>query len=698
MMQSDSYVLIGQGRWVAKLAAGLNEVGTPVHAVPLDSARAALTPRTWRAVRSAAVVLRVGFRPGAATWRGRAFDLALRTFGRRATTASYWIGTDVLKFSEDLERGTRVAAWRSPALAIDHHLAGSEPLRRELVDKGIGAVTVDFPWRTVEAPSEPPPFPTQFTVLTYVPDGRPDFYGGPTILAVARHFPDVRFEVMGGSGGWAADAPPNISFLGWVEDPARAYERATCVLRLTQHDSIGGTAVEGLLFGRPVLYTHELAHSHTVEVNVESVGSALGSLVEHWRAGTLSPDHSAASWARETFDPQRRFQGLADHLIGLRTSTRPPRISYLTLQATSEGQAAHAHVNEIIRGLARGGWSVRLLKPSYRDSSPGLAPRLLEFSRIQLRALAGLKRSDAFYVRSHFAALPAALAARWRRAQVVQEVNGPHDDALVAWPALRRIRTLVEVADRLQMRAADAVITVTPQLVEWLRADAGVDNVHLVSNGADVERFTPQENRREGLPDNYVVFFGALAPWQGIEIALDAVECAEWPEDVALVVAGDGQMRELVQERTDGRRIVYLGRRPYAEIPGIVSGSLASLLPMAASASDRGQTSTRDHTASGLAPLKMYESMACGVPVVASDLPGMADTIRDAGCGLLVTPGAAVDLAAAVRLLAEDRVEAERMGRNGRASAVSQHSWQRRADDTADVLRSVMSSSAPDRK
>lgn len=684
------YLLIGQGGWVRNLAAGLHDVGFDVDGISMDSPRAAMNPTMWARVRSADVLVRVGFRPGARTWRGRAFDTALRVFGSRATKVCYWIGTDVLKLTEDIAQESPVAAWRTPALVVDHHLAGSELLQLELARAGIAASVVGFPWRTVRAPDVLPPLPAQFTVLTYVPDARADFYGGATVVAAARQLPDVRFEVMGGEGTWVSSPPPNLHFLGWVDDPASAYSRASCVLRLVQHDSIGGTAVEGLLFGRTVLYSQALEHTLTVESDAASVCRALSALICASAAGRLEVDATAAQWARTTFDPTTRFENLAQHLAHLIDEPHCPRISYLTLQATTEGQAAHAHVHEIVRGLASGGWSVRVLKPIYRQQTPSVVVRLTQFAQVQRRALAGLRHSDAFYVRSHFAALPAALGAKLLRVPIVQEVNGPHDDALVAWPALQRIRSWVVKADRLQVRMADAVITVTPQLVQWLKLDAGVDRGHLVSNGADVDLFTPNASRPYGLPERYVVFFGALAAWQGIEIALDAAFSASWPPDVALVVAGDGQMRESVERRSDGQRVIYLGRRPYAEIPGIAAGSLASLLPMASSAQDSGRKSTRDHAVIGLAPLKLFESMACGVPVIASDLPGMAETIRHADCGLLVEPGSVTGLVEAVRTIARDPARAAKMGEHGRDSAITEHSWRSRADDTATVLSSII--------
>lgn len=687
-MPRRGIVLIGQGGWVRSLATGLASAGLNVRTAPLDSVRQAADVRTWLEVARAAHIVRIGFRPGANTWRGRAFDLALAVVRRGARVSCYWIGTDVMTFAADVTSGARVAAWRSPALSIDHHLAGSEPLRIELAALGISSQVLGFPWRTVEAPTELPPLPDDFRVVSYVPDGRAEFYGGPVLMEVARRMPSVWFEIMGGSGSWAADPPPNVQFLGWVDDPARLYATSSCVVRLTEHDSIGGTAVEGLLFGRPVLYTQMLDHTVKVDMTTESVEAALATLLARRDEGRLVPDQEAARWARTAFDHVARFEALAACLRSI-GSQRQHRLTYLTHQSTSEGQAAHAHVHEIVKGLAANGWSTWVVKPRYRPPSPSAVARLMQFARIQATAVAGLRRGDAFYIRSHFAALPVARLARVLRTPVVQEVNGPHADALLAWPGLRRVRPVLELVNRSQLRMADAVITVTPQLVSWIQRDAGVDRVHLVPNGADTELFVPRLPAPPGLPKRYVVFFGALAPWQGIAVALEATRSPQWPEGVALVVVGDGQLRGEVEEASADGRAVYLGRQPYREIPAIVGNALASLVPMPLVAHGQNDTGSRDHSESGLAPLKLYESMACGVPVIASNLPGLSDTIRHADCGVLVSPGNADELAEAVRSLDASPLAAREMGERGRESAVREHSWRGRADDTAAILRAI---------
>lgn len=319
-MSADDVLLIGQANWVTSLARGLAEADLDVATAPLQTARDALKLSTWRRVARSALIVRVGFRPGAPTWRGRAFDAALRLFRGRAVVCCYWIGTDVMHLLSEADRGVAVAGWRSVA-AVPYHLAGSEPLQRELAEVGVSATLVGFPWRTVDPPDRLPGLPPTLTVLTYVPDARADFYGGPAVVEAARRMPGVQFLVMGGTGTWCAGPPPNVSFLGWVDDPAALYARSSCVVRMVDHDSIGGTAVEGLLFGRTVLYSQLLPHTTTIERTAESLTTALTALAAAHDSGRLVVDAEAAVWARHEFDHRTRFARLAGHLRQLATPT-----------------------------------------------------------------------------------------------------------------------------------------------------------------------------------------------------------------------------------------------------------------------------------------------------------------------------------------------------------------------------------------
>ncbi len=361
------------------------------------------------------------------------------------------------------------------------------------------------------------------------------------------------------------------------------------------------------------------------------------------------------------------------------------RVAYLCLQATRQGQASFAHVHEIIAGLQARGWSVELEQPPYSAEGsrlPGALGRALEFSRVQRRFKNVARQADAIYIRAHFAAWPTARWAHKRGTPVVQEINGPYADVFLAWPWMRLLSRPVLALIRWQYRHADALIAVTPQLARWLQSEIGRDDISVIPNGANTDLFRPDAPRPSHLPERYVVFVGALAVWQGIDIAIAAAKLAEWPTDVSLVIAGDGAVRGDVENAASAEeRVVYLGVIPYAEVPGVLANSVAGLSPQS-SVGGRGQT--------GLSPLKLYEMASCAAPVIVSDYPGLREFVAEHDCGLVVAPNDPQKLAEAVARLAADSDEASAMGTRGRAAVTSLHSWDARADATSKVLEGVL--------
>jgi len=364
--------------------------------------------------------------------------------------------------------------------------------------------------------------------------------------------------------------------------------------------------------------------------------------------------------------------------------TAPPcrRVRYVCLQATTEGQAAHAHVHEIIAGLRCRGWQVDLAEPAYHTAAaPTVLARLREFARLQWQ-VARAPRPDVLYLRQHFAAWPLALWARLRRVPVVQEVNGTWEDAFVAWPATRRLAPLVKWLVRTQLRWAHAAVPVTPALADWVEQVAGHRRLRVIPNAANTQLFQPDAPFPRHLPQpaRYAIFVGALARWQGVDTMLAAIGSPTWPADVALVVVGDGVERPHVETAAaENPRLVYLGVQPYDVVPGLVAGSLLGLSVQWDER--RGQT--------GLFPLKVFEYLAAGVPAVVSDYPGVAQLVRQTGAGWVVPPGDAEALAAVVDRAASREAERQSRGVRGRAAVVAHHSWDHRAGETAALLTEV---------
>ena len=363
------------------------------------------------------------------------------------------------------------------------------------------------------------------------------------------------------------------------------------------------------------------------------------------------------------------------------------RVAYLCLQATREGQASYSHVNEIINGLRRRGWDVELFEPGYARAVAVPSPwaKVWSYAAVQFRlwhrAWQGRSRS-LLYVRAHPFAWPTAIWAKLMQIPVIQEVNGIHEDMFIAFPWTRLFKKIFLPFLQLPLVLASRVIVVTEQLEPWARREGGHGRVTVVPNGANVELFRPDAPHRPDLPQPYVVFFGVLARWQGIDTLLDATRHPDWPSQVHLVIVGDGVERGRVEAAARDRRVLYLGRIPQRDLAGIVAGSLAGVVPA---------NNLEGRSEKGLSPLKLYETLACGVPVILTDVPGQADLVREVGAGLVVPLGDPAAIARAVAYLASHDADRTTMGRRGRDAIVREHSWDRRAEMTSDLLASLAS-------
>lgn len=356
-------------------------------------------------------------------------------------------------------------------------------------------------------------------------------------------------------------------------------------------------------------------------------------------------------------------------------------IAYLCLQVTRQGQASYAHVHEIINGLRAEGLDVRLFQPEFsqEEECPPLQ-RVVRFMQTQLRLFAARPRPVQIYCRSHLLAFPTAIWAYLNKIPIIQEINCPDTDLYIVWPVMRRFKRATTALTRWQYRKADAVITVTDALADWARSSSGQTAVYVVENGANTSVFRPEAASRDTGLGKYVVFFGALAPWQGLEYLLNATESSSWPKDTKLVIIGDGVRREIVVAATEkSAQVIYLGSQPYAKVAGHAAAALASMVPMA---------EFGDRHATGLSPLKLYESVASGVPVVVTDIAGQSDFVRKHDCGLVVPPGDPEAIAIAVARLSSDPDLRARLARN--AVAVAELvSWKERARDTFRVMQTI---------
>lgn len=354
------------------------------------------------------------------------------------------------------------------------------------------------------------------------------------------------------------------------------------------------------------------------------------------------------------------------------------RLLYLSLETPREGQATYTHVHEIIAGLREIGWQVDLIATSRGGASSGAGylTRLLDYGRAQWTLMRRLGSCDGVYMRAHFAAWPASFWARLRGVPVFQEINGLPADIFVTYRRLAWLAPLIGWLYGSQMRMAAHVFVVTDGLRGWAETQAGHERVGVVTNGADVRLFTP-DGERPDEPARYIAFVGGLTAWHGIATMVAATREPAWPADVALVIIGDGVERDRLRNAELGSRIRWLGRRPPKDVAAHLRGAVAALSIT---------EDTAGHLGTGVAPLKLFEAMASGAPVIVTDLPFQRDIVREHEAGLVIPMASPAALAAAAAELAGDPERARRMGENGATYVRAHASWLRRAEEISAVV------------
>jgi glycosyltransferase involved in cell wall biosynthesis len=356
------------------------------------------------------------------------------------------------------------------------------------------------------------------------------------------------------------------------------------------------------------------------------------------------------------------------------------RLAYFALDVPHKGQASHIHISEIINNLRRLGWQIDLYAPEPAASgrARSIPARALEYARVMARIIPRLRRYDVLYVRAHLLGWPVTLAARLANRVIAQEINGTELDVIVAHPWLGPLRPLVRWLYRSQYRVSDRLFPVTEGQARWLRESGTPDRITVVANGANVDLFRPIASDRAP----FAVFFGGLTAWHGVDLMLDAVRHPDWPPGIDLEVIGKGAQEHLVEAAAkSGLPVRPLGYRPHEQIPELVAGAIAGLIPI---------TNPRGRSSVGISPLKLYETLACGIPAVVTDLPGQAEVVRAGDCGIVIPCDDAAALAAAVARLAADPAAAREIGNRGAEFVRRAHSWAARAGEIDRVLRAAL--------
>lgn len=356
-------------------------------------------------------------------------------------------------------------------------------------------------------------------------------------------------------------------------------------------------------------------------------------------------------------------------------------------------KGASIHVQEVIRALLRQGATVDL----FTNRVGGATPPGLE--TVTLHELPGLPKgmtaeereqaalaANSEWLAALEAAGPFALVyerySLWSDAGMVYaqqqgipgllEVNAPLIEEQDQHRTLCHRAAAETVAQR-NFAAASAILAVSEEVAAYLHgAGATKERIHVVPNGVDWTRFadcSPVVDQELDTPRAFTVgFVGTLKAWHGLESLVEAFALLRhWVPDARLLLVGDGPLREPLAADLAARGLLaathFTGAVDHSEIPAWLASMDVAVAPYP----------PLEHFY--FSPLKVYEYMAAGRPVVASAIGQITRVITHDRNGLLCPPGEPKALASALLRLHNDRDLAQRLGQAARQTIRQQHTW-----------------------
>jgi len=306
----------------------------------------------------------------------------------------------------------------------------------------------------------------------------------------------------------------------------------------------------------------------------------------------------------------------------------------------------------------------RGIKSRSRLAGARFDPRTLFRLAVALRSH---KNSILLVLDHHNAIFWGALASRL--AGITGTVLSVHSTGL--WGSGRTFT----LADRVVLNLFDRVIALSRTHADYLvsREDVSAGKIEVINNGIDTGRFKPDGSDEKGKRvreelgignrETVVTVVAALRPEKNHLMFLEAAGSAlKRSGDFRFLIVGEGQRKEKLERKARQMniedRVTFTGSRD--DIPDILAATDISVLC--------------SHPVVETFPLTVLEAMACGLPVISTDVGSVSEIITDRENGILIPSGDTEGLADAILELGSDRYLRQRLGENAREKAAGSFS------------------------
>jgi glycosyltransferase involved in cell wall biosynthesis len=265
-----------------------------------------------------------------------------------------------------------------------------------------------------------------------------------------------------------------------------------------------------------------------------------------------------------------------------------------------------------------------------------------------------------------------AILRQNRKYKAVYEANGfPSVELPFAYQNIspETIDKLYDM-EKFCLENSDQVITPSHSIKEKaLSYGIAEEKVLVIPNGAEIPA---KMERPLDAPPRYIIYFGAVQAWQGVDVLLKAFARLRDLSDLHLVICSSNHsrrskmLRKLAEKLEVNERIIWHFGLSEEELTPWLEYAELSVAPL---------TECSRNIEQGCAPLKILESMAAGVPVIASNLPSVREIMTDQEHGRLIHPDRPGELARTIRVILQYPELLKEMGKNAQQKIERDFLW-----------------------
>ncbi len=345
------------------------------------------------------------------------------------------------------------------------------------------------------------------------------------------------------------------------------------------------------------------------------------------------------------------------------------------------GTGASVHGYHLVKGLKKRGHQIL---SCLGDENPDC----INFDRTKAGAIKMAMQADVLYIRIDvFSFLKKATLLKLVRPfslPVVWEVNSPTEELHASFPSGVKRDRIVR-AENLKRKSlakfVSAGIGVSETLKTYIRDFLGIKKAYSIPNGSDPDHFSPEKTKTTPLLhlDNKfkIIWTGNANPWQGVELIVETARRLEQshPDIIFIVVTHDSKWVFPVL-----KNLLVLRGISYADIPSYIASADACLCLY--------------HEYNWLkygfygSSLKLFDYMASGKPVIASDMGQISTVINDNVNGLLVDSSIDSIVSKIIEIKTNPQ-KREDLSKNAREDIINYYNWDRVAEQTEAVLKDV---------